>query len=104
MAQVKFEIDFVQHCGGGKVEGPSATRLVSIEERCHPLRGRKLPPVNEPPVEGELLKSVRFRFFCLLHELEKAGHVLRYLVHALPIRHKFGCQIIIDHRASHLGK
>src|SRR5258708_3129880 len=51
-----------------------------------------------------LLKSVGFRFCRPLQELEKAEHVLRYFVDARSIGCKPGCQITIDHRASHLGK
>ncbi|MEA3134448.1 MAG: hypothetical protein QOG17_2294 [Gammaproteobacteria bacterium] len=51
-----------------------------------------------------LLKSVGFRFCRPLQELEKAAHVLRYFVDARSIGFKLGCQIAIDHRASHLGK
>lgn len=45
-----------------------------------------------------------FRFYLPLHELEKAAHALRYCVDARSIGCKLGCQITIDHCASHLGK
>jgi hypothetical protein len=47
---------------------------------------------------------VGLRFCRPLQELEKAEHVLRYSVDARSIGCKRGCQITIDHSASHLGK
>jgi hypothetical protein len=51
-----------------------------------------------------MLRSVGFRSRRPLQELKKAQHVLRYFVDARSLGGKSGCQITIDHRASHLGK